>query len=400
MIVEFTVCNYGPFRDPTTLSMEASALKDNDDAVVCKDITRNGILTSVTIFGPNASGKSFLFKAFSAFISVIRKRRTPSEMITPYNPFKADKDSIGKPTTFRIKMLIDRVRYDYSISYTNERIYSEELTSYPNNYPVELFKRKYGEKNQKLIEPEKLTDTTSYLLAASQYNDAECNKVLEKIMDIMVIGDISIPIGQSLAILDKEPELKPMLMDALDAADLGVTDIRLTKKKVQFNAADQEEPEERDIVDARIMHRFEREDGSSFDMILPLRDESNGTREMLSVMVPITKCLNSGGTIFIDEFGSKLHHELTKWIMNLFNSDLNRNDAQIIVNTHDLGLMDIEEVQRRDQILFTNRNRETGASELYRLIDFRGITKKTKVLRDYLDGKYSAIPYTVRRDIL
>ena len=399
MIVEFTVCNYGPFRDPTTLSMEASALKDNDDAVVCKDITKNGILTSVTIFGPNASGKSFLFKAVSALISVIGKRRTPNEMIAPYNPFKADKDSIGKPTTFRINMLIDRVRYDYSISYTNERVYSEELTSYPNNYPVELFKRKYSEKNQKLIEPDKLTDTTSYLLSASQYNDRECNKVLEEIMNIMVIGDLSMPIGVSLAILYKEPKLRPMLMDALDAADLGVTDIRLTKKKAQFNIADQEESEQ-EIIEAGITHRFEREDGSSFDMILPLKHESNGTREMLSVMVPITKCLNSGGTIFIDEFGSKLHHELTKWIMNLFNSDLNRNDAQIIVNTHDLGLMDIGEVQRRDQILFTNRNRETGASELYRLIDFRGITKKTKVLRDYLDGKYSAIPYTVRRDIL
>ena len=104
--------------------------------------------------------------------------------------------------------------------------------------------------------------------------------------------------------------------------------------------------------------------------------------------------------MFIDEFGSKLHHELTRWILNLFNSDMNRNHAQLIINTHDLGLMDIKDIQRRDQIMFMRKSREHGFSELYRLVDFKGITKKTNVLKDYLEGRYSAIPNTVRRDIL
>jgi hypothetical protein len=46
------------------------------------------------------------------------------------------------------------------------------------------------------------------------------------------------------------------------------------------------------------------------------------------------------------------------------------------------------------------KSREHGSSELYRLVDFKGITKKTNVLKDYLEGRYSAIPNTVRRDIL
>lgn len=135
-------------------------------------------------------------------------------------------------------------------------------------------------------------------------------------------------------------------------------------------------------------------------MTLPLNQESNGTKEMLSIMVPIANCLKRGGVVFIDEFGSNLHHELTRWILNLFNSELNRNRAQLIVNTHDLGLMDIDEVQRRDQIMFVNKSRSTGASELYRLTDFRGTTKKTNVLRNYLEGRYGATPSTIRRDIL
>lgn len=400
MILDFAVSNYGPFKGTVRLSMEASAITDSQSPVIPSGTVRTGILPSVTIFGPNASGKSYLFKAVSALQSVLRKRRTPDELITPYNPFKAVPSDERMPTVFRIRLLIDDVKYDYSVSYTDRAIDTESLVYYPNNYPVEVFRRNRGKENTKLIESDRLTDTTAYLRFASEYNDDVCNRVFREIRNITVVGDISIPVSHALNALYRKPDLKPLIMDAMDAADLGISDIEIIRRTATYDSANSDEDVMREFFNATVIHTFEEKNGEVNTLSLPISYESNGTIEMLSLIVPIVLGLESGGVIFIDEFGSKLHHELTRWILNLFNSDINRNHAQLIVNTHDLGLMDTKEIQRRDQILFMRKSRETGSSELYRLIDFKGITKKTNVLKDYLEGRYSAIPYTVRRDIL
>lgn len=399
MLLDFTVSNFGPFDEPVTLSMEASAFSDSPEPLIPAGGTKNGILASVSIFGPNASGKSYLFKAVSALKSVVRKKRTQNQPITPYYPFKVAPSADSRPTAFRIRLLIDHVRYEYSISYTDRTITEESLIYYPNNYPIEVFRRSLGVRNPKLMEQDRLTDTTAYLLFAAEYNDELCNRVFSGIQDIIVVEDSSIPISRSLRSLYARPELKPMIMDAMDAADLGISDIEVMKKTLSYYDGS-EDGISRDLFRAVVTHTFEEKTGSVNTLALPMESESNGTREMFTIIIPVVSCLESGGVMFIDEFGSKLHHELTRWILNMFNSDMNRNHAQLIVNTHDLGLMDIKGIQRRDQILFMRKSREHGSSELYRLADFKGITKKTNVLRDYLEGRYSAIPNTVRRDIL
>ena len=399
MLLDFTVSNFGPFDEPVILSMEASAFSDNPNPLIPASGTKNGILASVSIFGPNASGKSYLFKAVNALKSVVKSRRTQNQPIIPYIPFKVVHIKDPRPTVFRIRLLIDHIRYEYSISYTDRTITDESLIYYPNNYPVEVFRRSLGIRNPKLMEQDRLTDTTAYLLFAAEYNDEICNRVFSEIQNIIVVEDSSKPLSRSLRSLYTRPELKPLIMDAMDAADLGISDIEVMKKTFSYDDGS-EEGITRDLFRAYVTHTFEEKTGSVNTLILPMESESNGTREMFTIIIPIVSCLESGGVMFIDEFGSKLHHELTRWILNLFNSDMNRNHAQLIINTHDLGLMDIKDIQRRDQIMFMRKSREHGSSELYRLVDFKGITKKTNVLKDYLEGRYSAIPNTVRRDIL
>ena len=399
MLLGIDVRNFGPFKDTVHLNMLSSSLTDRSDAVIRSDLTKNGILKSVTLFGPNASGKSYLFKAVSALIAVVNKRRTPDQPIHPYNPFRACRESIGEPTRLSVRMSIDNILYDYSVSYTDKRIESERLIYYPKRYPIEVFVRdRYGE-NEGMVETDKLTDTTTYLLSAAEFNDPVCSTVLKEIRRIMIIGDSFFPLDRSLGLIYERPELKPFVLDALDAADLGLSDINVHEKPYSF-MTDEEDRFQHRRMDASMVHTFENQKGVKNEMVLPLELESNGTKEMLSIIVPVTICLMEGRTMFIDEFGSKLHHGLTRWIMNMFNSDMNRNGAQLIVNTHDLGLMDIRNLQRRDQIWFVNKSRETGCSELYSLRDFKGITKNTDVLSEYLDGRFDAVPYTVRRGIL
>ena len=394
MLLGIDVRNFGPFKDTVRLNMLSSSLTDRSDAVIESNLTKNGILKSVTLFGPNASGKSYLFKAVEALIAVVSRRRTPDQPIHPYNPFKACKESIGEPTRLSVRMSIDNVLYDYSVSYTDRRIESEHLIYYPKRYPVEVFVRDREGDNKGIIEEKKLTDTTSYLLFAAEFNDPICSTVFKEIRRIMVIENSSFPIDRSLELIYEHPELKPFVLDALDAADLRISDILL------YRRSDAQVAEQYWTMDVSLVHRFVDPNGKKNEMILPLERESSGTKEMLSIIVPVIVCLKEGRTLFIDGLGSNLHHDLARWIVGLFNSTMNRNCAQLISNTHNLGLMDIRELQRRDQIWFVNKNIETGCSELYSLKDFKGITKNTNILSEYLYGRFNAIPCVVRRDIL
>lgn len=47
---------------------------------------------------------------------------------------------------------------------------------------------------------------------------------------------------------------------------------------------------------------------------------------------------------------------------------------------------------RRDQIWFTEKDENTGATDLYSLVDF-SVRKDAKVEKGYLLGRYGAIPF-------
>lgn len=71
MIIQFTVENFLSFKEPATLSLAASALKEkqtrSDEIVFELEGTNLSLLKSAVIYGANASGKSNLVKALDFF---------------------------------------------------------------------------------------------------------------------------------------------------------------------------------------------------------------------------------------------------------------------------------------------------------------------------------------------
>ena len=54
-------------------------------------------------------------------------------------------------------------------------------------------------------------------------------------------------------------------------------------------------------------------------------------------------------------------------------------------------LLDLN-ILRRDQIWFTEKNSETGESDLYSLSDF-SVRKQENVEKGYMLGRYGAVPF-------
>lgn len=86
MLVEFSVANFRSIKDKITLSMQATSLRDKPE----NKFTENGMefLRTAVVYGPNASGKSNLFKAFNTFIRfIMNPGEEVKDEIEHYSPF-------------------------------------------------------------------------------------------------------------------------------------------------------------------------------------------------------------------------------------------------------------------------------------------------------------------------
>ena len=101
----------------------------------------------------------------------------------------------------------------------------------------------------------------------------------------------------------------------------------------------------------------------------------------------------------IDELDKSLHPFIVKFLVNLFrNKTLNNKGAQLIFTTHDTTLLSLSTF-RRDQIYFTEKNSETGVTDIYSLDDYT-VRKDENIEKGYLLGRYGAIPYLQTEELV
>ena len=367
---------------------------DPEDGVLRVGSLNHGILKSAAVFGPNSSGKSYLFEAVESLQKIVRAGRDGP--MPEYFPFRLSDKCLNAPTEMTLELLVDGIVYRYSIKYGADGVVSESLYHSPNGKRIPAFLR--GEAGEKMdpVVRDRLTASTAYLAIAPGYNYPICNMVLREIQNIIVIHQsYDRFVEESYRIAMRDPEIKEMMESGLDAADLvtGFFGEEHTMPGRRPNSSDTGYG--MTYIDIQLVHDFKEADVDSRMLTFPLDIESNGTVEMFSMMGPVAKALKEGKTLLIDEFGSNLHPMLTRWIMGLFNYESNVNGAQLVVNTHDLGLMDITDVFRRDQIWFTNKDRFSGKCELYALSDFKGVRKGSDIRNDYLYGRYDAVPHVI-----
>lgn len=399
MLIEFSVKNYGPFRDRSVLSMEKDGGSEHpDNAVLCPE-TGEDVLTSAVVFGLNSSGKSMLFKALGDLLDFIRTVPAPNSGIPWYNPFRLSRESSTAPTEMSVMFSADGVLYEYLLSVDSERVTYESLRSYPRGRITRVFERSDAgcrftrSQESELRRILGMTASNAPLLTvAAQFNNETCLRVHRYLTGrIRVIGDQ--PEGDIWDVVSRmssDPWMKERVVNAMRVADFGISDV--------VGDAGSGDDDSRRHLEMR--HDFPGSDADAESLLFPYGIESRGTLQMLGMMGPVIEALRDGGTVLFDEFGSSLHTVIARWIISQFSAPSNPNGAQIIVNTHDLMLMDTDLLLRRDQIWFTDKDRSTGAASLYPLSDFNGVRKDMDILKSYLSGRFDALPSLDRGDIL
>ena len=217
---------------------------------------------------------------------------------------------------------------------------------------------------------------------------------------------MSIQNNQYLEYLDKNkgrPEAKVFMLSMLKHAEINIQDYEFESKIIE----DASIPLPPGIqIDKSLLgpmkqfrldtiHQVVSRDGSVKAYKLPFDHESDGTMLLFAYGPIIMEALEKGRTIVVDELDNSLHPSLTRYLVELFNNkEVNKRGAQLIFNSHDVSLLDLE-LFRRDQIYFVEKNNDTGITEVYSLADYSP-RKSENIQKGYLQGRYGAIPFPER----
>ena len=401
MILEFSVKNFLSFKEKVTFSMIANSNKELNDNYV--EIGGNKVLKSAAIYGANASGKSNLFKILTLVVLMLRSSNSVDiNAKLPLIPFKLDKGSVNKPSEFEIKFILDETRYVYGFIADKDKIYDEYLYYYPNGRETKIFDRtnineySYTQKDEKILREieAKNAQNKFFLATATNWNFDKTKAAYNFLTNGRgTCNNLEILKNMAYKMYETNPDyLKDFAIDFLQKADFNIEDYQISQIDVpgEFLTAIPEFitktlPDKPKAYQVLFKHK-------NSDNYLSIDEESLGTQMIFAFIPFLADSLKNKKVLIIDELDKSLHPFLVQYIVEIFNdAEINKNGSQLIFNTHDTNLLDLN-ILRRDQIWFTEKNSETGESDLYSLSDF-SVRKQENVEKGYMLGRYGAVPF-------
>ena len=401
MILEFSVKNFLSFKEKVTFSMIANSNKELNDNYV--EIGGNKVLKSAAIYGANVSGKSNLFKILTLVVLMLRSSNSVDiNAKLPLIPFKLDKGSVNKPSEFEIKFILDETRYVYGFIADKDKIYDEYLYYYPNGRETKIFDRtnineySYTQKDEKILREieAKNAQNKFFLATATNWNFDKTKAAYNFLTNgIGTCNNLEILKNMAYKMYETNPDyLKDFAIDFLQKADFNIEDYQISQIDVpgEFLTAIPEFitktlPDKPKAYQVLFKHK-------NSDNYLSIDEESLGTQMIFAFIPFLADSLKNKKVLIIDELDKSLHPFLVQYIVEIFNdAEINKNGSQLIFNTHDTNLLDLN-ILRRDQIWFTEKNSETGESDLYSLSDF-SVRKQENVEKGYMLGRYGAVPF-------
>lgn len=413
MIIEFSVKNFRSIKSLQTLSMIAAPIKSKNPELDTNNIItvseKLTLLKSAAIYGANGSGKSNLVRAMIGMMVFVRDSFKDEEVGKRIiEPFALDARSHKEPTLFQLVFILGKVKYRYGFEVFKNQVKSEWLFGTPGGKEVYYFTRTGKEfqiNENKFAEGKGLKDKTSETNLFLNICKAFNGKVSKSILDFFAVK-IAISYGvndkgfrDATLHLMKNKKEQERILALLNMADFGMDNIG--QKKITRSDLPENTPTEllKDADEGKLEfvlseRTFFDDNGNSLGTREFLLDEqeSHGTQKFFNYSGAIIDAINDGGALILDEFDARLHPALTKKIVEIFNSStINKNKAQLIFVTHDTNLLD-NKLLRRDQIFFAEKN-QRSETELYTLVDFKGVRNDASYEKDYIKGKYGAIPF-------
>ena len=418
MLLMFKVRNYTSFKEESILDMRATSYVQHPSHVIHVD-DRLSLLKTTALYGANASGKSNLISAmfffeqyiFSQFINKNGNEDFETEeagIKMKLEPFSLS-DSVNEASEFDIIFLHHGKQIQYGFECTSKEVLNEWL--FINDKKV--FERNgtelsFGSKYQKMLGAyKKLPAERLYIAVLEYFLDEDAKEavlgdfisffskeynVYSEILFESTVKGLAGMIGLSRKLV-RNQSYRKKVEQYLRLIDVGIKRLDVQTETI-FDERTGKKKKEKVV---RTVHDIYDKDGNPVgEKLFSLRQESTGTLRFLAYIQNIIEMISNGGVFIVDEMSARLHPLLTKLIVDIFCSEQNEK-AQLIFTTHDISLLNKDQF-RRDEVVFVDKN-ERGESSLYALSDLK-VREDATFSKDYLQGKYGAIPIFNYDDIL
>ena len=429
MLVEYQVANFGPYKQPISLNM-----KSTEDDSFCGRIPRfespyhMSVNPVAAIYGPNSSGKSIIFESLSRLASTILADKP---MIWQRRcTFALDPSMQDEPTLFKLVFMLDEKMYSYFLAIRNGYVLEEYLASLTADQEELYFER--------IVDGVEFGSAwdNDILLAAVAKTLSKGNTLAGRIAKILSDNARYTEINSVYRFLEKitwvspnsrKPGIFPGFYDndslnaILSTLDTGVTGLDFTPLTMEEQPFDQEELDSSTSIDMQMGEfrtkngklyaifyddysgkgnpevkyvRFRHRGSQDHEYFLDWRQESQGTQKIIMLLPLLWAAVRSpiDLILLVDELDNSLHTQLAKTLIQGFlRTCTNRTRAQLIFTTHDLLLMDCNDLLRRDEIWITDKSID-GESTLIGLPEYRGTMHDEDIRKSYLEGRFGGTP--------
>lgn len=430
MLIDFTIKNFMSYRDEVSLNMIASTTvkecEDNDGFSNVSLIGNNKrLLRSAAIYGANGSGKSTVIAAMDIFRSMVLRSFVDEHIVKHLSDlhFRFNTESVDEPISMQMIFICNNTRYRFGFEVSHGKVLTEWLFALLNGSSKESYcYKREGQKikiNTKVMKGArgvnvKTRSNALFISTAAQFNVELAMNIKEwfrKRFNILSGLDDNTLLFTARTFMHNSL-IREQILRMLGIVDSCIKDVSVKENvkvlseqappfEVLSNLGISLPPDvnkriEQHELDISSMHEMYDKGVVIGREALNFKLESLGTAKLFALLGPFFDTIQNGGVLVIDEFGASLHTQLSMELLRLFYSPLNVTGAQVIITTHDTNLLR-KDLLRRDQIWFSEKSIE-GVSDLYSLVEYKinqanSVRNDASFSKDYLLGRYGAIPY-------
>ena len=420
MLLSFKTSNFKAFQHEVCLNMVPAKVDEFSYSVLKKEYRgkMGQALCSSVIYGPNAAGKSTIVHAMSCLKNIILRGdinddvNECDDIVSNHMsliPFLGNDATV--PTMFEIEFIFESHKYLYRVAAEfgafaepnyRRRIVEERLDvddylvflRTPDDIAVshltkikdlllEGFKLPLANRNLEIsksnLSPRTLFLTSDFDSIISKKIPSGIKKWLRD--DFIVINRSGLKNLRPLLVADENIHLVEGSLNLL-ARESGIIGSDFGYHKTKEGKTE-------------LLSIVSQGQGRAITLPSELI-ESQGTLRLITMAPYLFDVIEQGGTLIVDEFDTSLHPMIIMNILNIFHNDeVNQNKAQLVFNTHNPIYLD-NQLLRRDEIKFVEKDKKTKASILYALSDFKtsgpsGVRNTTDYMKNYFVNRFGAI---------
>ena len=406
MIHYIKVRNFMSFKDEVCLDFEATDDKRLEDYHVVEMADGTRILRFSVLYGANASGKTNLVKVIE-FLRLYWSNVEGNKIRTI--PFLFDDQTSKEPTEIEVAFYVGDNRYEYYLKMTGNTTIYEELFLCNTEQPISIIKRERKGKQRSeitfnpdivdLSEPEVKAfsviclEQMSFFAARDKLNFSEEIPYFDEVW-VWTISGINHPIGQNTVDLygnEMEIAWEELIAEDDDARKYIIDFVH----KADFNIINIETKNDNSSTEDNVHNKktlFTHNISKQKNYKLPSYFQSGGTLRTVALGALLYEAHKYNAFVAIDEIETSLHPELVEFIIGQFLEE-EPNRSQMLITTHYAKLLDtVDDLLRRDSVWFVEKH-ENGSSELYSLIEFKGVDDMDHLHGAYMNGRFGALPH-------